>query len=237
MPPKIKRPKKPSIPKPKDPLDDLPVEEKTEVDVDEVITPYGKRTKSTKKRPVVQFLEDDDSDKGDSSDEAGEADEVDEVNDYQDWIVPDKYIRKFVNEVAPAIGLSFVFQKTGSDPLVPSMTWKLDNGDELPAYLVVVDKPVEMSDVPQYSFALPMDFFERHNTDSADFHVFVYIRFAKKYGDVDLLTGVWSVHIQDLFDLIDGGGQRIDDIVAFDARMFECYSVNTLGNPVRLIIE
>lgn len=207
-----------------------------------VHTPYGKKERNSKKsRPTVSFTPQPPKAEGviedDNSSQAVEEASVQTVDEELEYTFDEKAYRRFVNDIAPAIGMNFIIADAGRDPFSPNLIWKDDGGNEIPAYLITLSEPIMEGDNPQYSFAVPYAFLEANNSDGADFLVFVYIRFAKKSDQVALLTGVWAAHIQDMFELLDSFGKRVGDNVVFDVRLFDCYSINTMGNPVRMVID
>ena len=154
-------------------------------------------------------------------------------------------VRKFINETAPTIGLSFTLITDVDGPYAPNMHWQVNEYEDKDAYLVIADEPFMEAPEPQYAFQLPVAFLDEHNHGAADFEVVVYVRFAQKkerlnkatgeLEQINMLTGVWAIHIQDLYTLLGMSYEPIGDACVFDVRDLDCYSVNTLGKPLQLV--
>lgn len=243
----------PRMPKRKTPQSKPATQEKTPArDPDVTPTPYGDRKKSNRKRPRVSLPSnatipsDKVTDVETGQDEVGEDDgskqhqnetiqKEDSPQEHTVSIGDNPLAWKFVNEVAPSVGLAVYLAEDGDSPFMPNATWHC--GDETcSSYLVIAEKPLLDSAVPQYSFSLPLDFFEHNNSDASDFYVIVYLRFTGEQDDINMLTGVWMIHIQELFEMLDSASRAGEEYV-FDVRHLECYSVNTMGNPVKLVVE
>lgn len=141
-------------------------------------------------------------------------------------------VRLFMHRVSPTIELQFE-PENGDNPYLSNMRWIIEDGIEYPAYLITVDKPSEN----QYHVLLEEDFLNAH-TQHSDVWIVFYLRISTMSAGERSLTGVWIAHIKEIFDLLDSCGKHIPGSGwMIDVRLFDCYSVNTLGGPpVRLAV-